>query len=357
MQLETAQMKKLLIAALIALSSTAFAATLSPVSLINPAGSTSGQVIRSTGPTTAPAWGNVTAANLAAQAGNTVLANFTAASASPTAFAMPSCSTSTSALQYTSGTGFTCNAGVAPSASPSLTGVLTITNSATSGGTIVVNATGNTGSGAAIVLGGNGVTTPNKFIRAFNGAFQVVNSTNSATPMSMDDAGNVVFSGSVTGTAGSFTTLSASGLISPSSTVGIKGTTAADNANAGSIGEFLTATGTGVSLTSGTTANITSIVLTAGDWDVSGNVEFISAAGTIISIAQTAVTTTTGANGANGIRGINSATQAASNNLSLVAPVQRFNVSGSTTVFLTATASFSTSTLTATGVIRARRVR
>nr|WP_230951299.1 hypothetical protein [Burkholderia stagnalis] len=34
----------------------------------------------------------------------------TAASASPTAFAMPSCSTSTSALQYTSGTGFTCYA-------------------------------------------------------------------------------------------------------------------------------------------------------------------------------------------------------------------------------------------------------
>jgi hypothetical protein len=56
MQLETAQMKKLLTAVLIALSSTAFAATLSPVSLINPAGSTAGQVIVSTGPGTAPSW-------------------------------------------------------------------------------------------------------------------------------------------------------------------------------------------------------------------------------------------------------------------------------------------------------------
>lgn len=49
-------MKKLLTAVLVALSSTAFAATLSPVSLINPAGSTAGQVIVSTGPGTAPSW-------------------------------------------------------------------------------------------------------------------------------------------------------------------------------------------------------------------------------------------------------------------------------------------------------------
>jgi hypothetical protein len=66
MQLETAQMKKLLTAVLVALSSTAFAATLSPVSLINPAGSTAGQVIVSTGPTTPPAWTTVSLSGLGA---------------------------------------------------------------------------------------------------------------------------------------------------------------------------------------------------------------------------------------------------------------------------------------------------
>jgi hypothetical protein len=47
---------------------------------------------------------------LATQAANTVVANVTGSASSPTAFAMPTCSTSTSALQWTSGTGFTCYA-------------------------------------------------------------------------------------------------------------------------------------------------------------------------------------------------------------------------------------------------------
>jgi hypothetical protein len=106
-------MKRLLtILVLACAAASSFGATLNPVQLLNPAGSTSGQAILSTGAGTAPAWGNVTATSLGAQAANTVVANFTGASASPTAFAMPSCSTSSSALQYTSGTGFACNASI-----------------------------------------------------------------------------------------------------------------------------------------------------------------------------------------------------------------------------------------------------
>jgi hypothetical protein len=52
--------------------------------------------------------GKVGLASLAAQAANTVVANVTASSASPTAVALPSCSTANSALQYTSGTGLSC---------------------------------------------------------------------------------------------------------------------------------------------------------------------------------------------------------------------------------------------------------
>jgi hypothetical protein len=276
-------MKKLLFGLILAAFSLwASATTLNPVQLLNPAGSSSGQTIVSTGASSAPGWANMSATALAAQAGNTVVANVTGSVASPTAFAMPGCNASGGALQWTSGTGFTCVA--------------------------------------------NAFASPPAF-------------------------------GSVTPAIVHASSLDATGAITPSQTAGIVGTTTNNNANAGSFGEFMTATGTGVSLTTGTTANITSITLTAGDWDVSGNTEFVAAASTIISIAQTAVTTTSLANGVAGLRGINSSTQQASNNISLVAPVQRINVSTSTTVYLTGWASFSTSTLTATGIIRARRIR
>lgn len=53
-------MKRIFAGALAALfCATSFGATLNPVQLLNPAGSTSGQAIVSTGATTAPGWGNV----------------------------------------------------------------------------------------------------------------------------------------------------------------------------------------------------------------------------------------------------------------------------------------------------------
>lgn len=107
--------KRILIAALLALSSIAFGATTVPVQLLNPTGSTAGQAIVSTGASTAPAWGGVGLNGLAAQAANTVVANATGSSAAPTAIAMPSCSTAGTALQWTNGTGFICTSGYASS--------------------------------------------------------------------------------------------------------------------------------------------------------------------------------------------------------------------------------------------------
>lgn len=118
--------------------------TLLPVQLINPAGSTAGQAAVSTGPTTPPAWGSVAATSLAAQAANTVVANITASSASPTAVAIPTCNTSTSALQYTPVTGWTCYA-----SSATTTGTLAqfaATTSAQLAGVL----SDETGSGAAV---------------------------------------------------------------------------------------------------------------------------------------------------------------------------------------------------------------
>lgn len=59
-------MKRILTAAIaaLALASTAFGASFAPVQLLNPAGSTAGQAIVSTGPSSAPAWGSVSTAAL-----------------------------------------------------------------------------------------------------------------------------------------------------------------------------------------------------------------------------------------------------------------------------------------------------
>ncbi len=59
-------MRKIILigAGLIALCSTVIAATLTPPSLLNPAGSTTGQVIMSSGPSTAPAWGTISLSGL-----------------------------------------------------------------------------------------------------------------------------------------------------------------------------------------------------------------------------------------------------------------------------------------------------
>lgn len=58
------------------------------------------------------ATGLVTPADLASQAANTMLANAAGVSASPTAIAMPSCSTSSSALQWAAGAGPACNTSI-----------------------------------------------------------------------------------------------------------------------------------------------------------------------------------------------------------------------------------------------------
>ncbi|MCW3611320.1 hypothetical protein, partial [Burkholderia cenocepacia] len=58
-------MKRFLLAICTAVTAaTASAATLYPVQLLNPAGSTAGQAVVSTGPSSAPAWATVSLAGL-----------------------------------------------------------------------------------------------------------------------------------------------------------------------------------------------------------------------------------------------------------------------------------------------------
>jgi hypothetical protein len=142
------------------------------------------------------------------------------------------------------------------------------------------------------------------------------------------------------------------------------GTALNDNATAGNVGEFISATlnqGSAIGITSATATTLTSIALTAGDWDLWGQVNYIPAGTTSIANVNATVNTSTNTfNFANGF--FSSFTFPAfvpgnfvSHTIS-VGPI-RVSLSGSATYFLIAQASFTVSTCTAFGNIQARRVR
>jgi hypothetical protein len=282
------------------------------------------------------ATGKVSLASLATQAANTVVANATNSTASPTAVTVTGCNGAAQALQWTNGTGFGCNSGIATSGAnaniTSLTGLSTPLSVA-QGGTGVTSSTGS----GAVVLG----TSP-----TISGATITTGSINN-TPI-----------GATTANTGRFTTVVATSTITPSTTSGIVGTTLADSANAGSLGEFITATGTGVSATNGAATNVTSISLTAGDWDVWGSVQCVAAGSTIIQACFGSVSTVSATHpAAPNYGGMAGMSLSAGSLVTVTTPMQRINVSTTTTVFLVGSTNFTTSTETYTGSIWARRRR
>lgn len=131
-----------------------------------------------------------------------------------------------------------------------------------------------------------------------------------------------------------------------------------DNAAAGKVGEevqSLIAIGSAVSLVTATGNNVTSISLTAGDWDVEGNVNFSSSGATVTAsvagISLTSITPPT--DGSEGYSGVLSATAIESATL----PRKRVSIASTTTVYLTAKATFTAGTVTSFGAITARRAR
>lgn len=168
--------------------------------------------------------------------------------------------------------------------------------------------------------------------------------------------------GVVNATTVNAATINATGLITPTSTVGIAGTITNDNAQAGSIGEYVTSSvvSTTVNLTTATTANITTISLTAGDWDVTGGVLFQTAATTSVTGAIAGISTTTGTLGADGTYARSTfaaVVPGAVEWADFLAPVVRLSLAATTTVYLVGQSTFTVSTQTAGGYIRARRVR
>jgi hypothetical protein len=146
----------------------------------------------------------------------------------------------------------------------------------------------------------------------------------------------------------------------------VKGVTDGSNAAAGNVGEQVSASvTTAVTLTTGVSINIATLALTAGDWSVSGVIVFNEAANTVptmlaVAISMTSATLPTAAQVAAGTGNMtqyNMAFTKGAVGQTMQAGVCRVNVSAATTVYLVASAAFSTAGLTATGYVSARRVR
>lgn len=143
----------------------------------------------------------------------------------------------------------------------------------------------------------------------------------------------------------------------------IKGTNTNNNAAAGDVGEYIESTiavGSAVSLTTGVVTNITSISLTAGDWDVSGVIIMDSGATTNVTRVSAGTSSTSAT--ADITKGYYSHIHSGyvpggGQFRAMPLNTSRFSLSGTTTIYLVALANFTVSTCTAYGTISARRVR
>lgn len=140
----------------------------------------------------------------------------------------------------------------------------------------------------------------------------------------------------------------------------VAGTATNDSAAAGKIGQIissLVAVGSPVSLSTATGADVTSISLTAGDWDVEGNVNFIltGATATAFSAGISLTSATLPTDGSEVASGVITTAVTGTNGITL--PRKRVSIAGTTTVYLSCKATFTLGTIGVYGGISARRVR
>jgi hypothetical protein len=138
------------------------------------------------------------------------------------------------------------------------------------------------------------------------------------------------------------------------------GTTALTFVSPGEYVESVVNLGSAISLTSSTEANITSISLPPGDWDVSGTAVFSPGSTTSVSWKRGSISTTSntfdyspgrlfGHSGAASVDGVPASAYSSQ-------PL-RFHLTSTTTIYLVASSAFTVSTMDAYGIISARRVR
>jgi len=230
------------------------------------------------------------------------------------------------------------------------TGVVTVESSGTN--TIIAMAANTTALVTCILTSGTSAASWNADY-AQSGLSLPVSLANGGTGQSLSSVNSAVFSTTSGGAAQLSATLPAALTIPQPNTVG---TTTNNNAAAGSVGEFVSsviASGSAVSYSTGTPKDMTSISLTAGDWDVWGNIFFIVGGAMTASNGWISATSATLPDVSLAV-GIN-VTGLGSSGFTM--PMQRFSLSGTTTIYISAQFTFSTSTVTACGGIYARRIR
>ncbi len=165
--------------------------------------------------------------------------------------------------------------------------------------------------------------------------------------------------GNPTGSTGG--TLSGNLGFDNTSTHGIGGTTTNDSAAAGNVGEYVSSTASAVSApTTNTFGDMTSISLTAGDWDVSLNVMFNTNSATLSGIIIAGIGTGSGTSNS-GLTDGNSDVYLAPNSTQTIAsgavPGFRVSIASTTTYYAKMKANYSAGTPQFTCRMSARRVR
>jgi hypothetical protein len=192
--------------------------------------------------------------------------------------------------------------------------------------------------------------------------------TNAITGTTTIGAGATITSPTITSPTITGTTSLGSGATITNPT--IVGTTTNDSAAAGAVGQLITATvASGSAIAGGATTvskNVTSISLTAGDWDVSGTCDYVwtGITATVMSCGLGTTTDTLLTQAGGGGVGTDpvSIRQATfgttlSGTQTLDSPVTRVTLASTTTIYLVANMTYSAGSFTQYGTLRARRMR
>jgi hypothetical protein len=270
----------------------------------------------------------------------------------------------------------------APLASPAFTGTPSMPTGAT--GVTQTAGTSNTslattafvGTAVGTVTGGylplaGGTLTGNLTLSAVSGTARAVfGATGAALRWGLNLGNSTAEGGSATGSNLSIVNYNDAGtpigtcfqITRATGAVAFQGSVTNDNAAAGQVGEVISSAvaSPGITLTTSTPVNVTSISLTAGDWDVSGevwcNVGTGGATALQAGIGSTSATLPPSP-GPNSARVSLAAAVTASSFPILPLAKCRLSLAATTTIYLVAWATFPSGTTTAYGVISARRAR
>jgi len=272
-------------------------------------------------------------------------------------------------IPFNTGKGFQDNNGnelLLFTVSGSAVNYLTIRNEATANGVSILTAGDDAIVGLNIYVKNSQVvlrdsTNTNSPLLAFTNAAGTFSTKLSVANAQATDLSLVL--PAVDGSANFIMKTNGSGVLSFANGSQIAGTATNDNASAGNIGEYISsniAIGSAVSLVSATSKTITSISLTAGDWDISAVLNCNPAVGTTTSVAIGAISIVNNTLPTQGVATPLTVICGASGaSLGQAFPIGpgRQSLSATTTIYLIANVTFAVSTMTAYGFIAARRAR